>query len=55
MYTHPGQKINFMGGEIGEREEWDVNKSLSWDLLQHEPHKGIQNLVRDLNNIFSSE
>jgi len=55
MYTHPGQKINFMGGEIGQREEWDVDKSISWELLDHAPHKGMQSLVRDLNKMYKSE
>ena len=55
MYTHPGQKINFMGGEIGQWEEWDVDKSLAWELLEHAPHKGMQSLVRDLNLLYKSE
>lgn len=55
MYTHPGQKINFMGGEVAQHEEWDVDKSVSWDLLEHAPHKGMQSLVRDLNKFYRSE
>jgi len=55
MFTHPGQKINFMGGEIAQKEEWDVDKSVSWELLEQAPHKGMQSLVKDLNNLFRSE
>ena len=55
MFTHPGQKINFMGGELAQHEEWSVDSSLSWNLLEHAPHKGMQSLVRDLNKLYKSE
>lgn len=55
MYTHPGQKVNFMGGEIAQHEEWSVDNSVSWDLLAHAPHQGMQTLVRDLNKLYRSE
>ncbi len=55
MYGHPGQKLIFMGGEFGQTAEWDVNVSLSWDLLQYQPHKGIIKLVQALNALYSEE
>lgn len=55
MYTHPGQKLNFMGGEIGQWEEWDVNSSVSWHLLDFDPHKGVQSCVRSLNQLYRNE
>jgi 1,4-alpha-glucan branching enzyme len=55
MYTHPGQKLLFMGNEIGQTEEWNVNESVNWKLLGFESHKGIQNMIRDINLIYKKE
>jgi len=55
MYAHPGKKLLFMGGEFGQRGEWDHNRSLDWHLLQELPHQGIQKWVRDLNRFHRSE
>ncbi len=44
-----------MGMEFGQRSEWNVWGDLQWELLQHEPHKGLQKLVDDLNIIYKSE
>jgi 1,4-alpha-glucan branching enzyme len=55
--TSPGKKLNFMGNEIGQTSEWNVNASLDWHLLDdaepnHQYHRGIQQLNRDLNNLY---
>jgi len=55
MWTHPGKKTIFMGMEFGQRQEWNVWDDLQWDLLNHEPHKGIQKLVDDLNSLYKKE
>ena len=55
MWTHPGKKTIFMGMEFGQRQEWNVWDDLQWDLLNHEPHKGIQKLVDDLNTLYKRE
>lgn len=55
MYTHPGTKLLFMGDEIGQTSEWKHDNSLRWDLMEFEPHKGIQALVRDLNKLYKAE
>lgn len=52
MYCHPGKKLLFMGNEFGQRSEWNHQQSLDWHLLEFEPHKGIQSLVRDLNKLI---
>jgi len=49
MYTHPGKKLLFMGGEFAQATEWQSDHGLDWDALQHAPHRGVQRLVRDLN------
>ncbi|MEC8781915.1 MAG: 1,4-alpha-glucan branching protein GlgB [Planctomycetota bacterium] len=52
MWTHPGKKLLFMGGEIGQWDEWNHNESLQWNLLQWEHHAGLQRLVADLNRLY---
>ena len=55
QYAHPGKKLLFMGQEFAQRSEFSEARSLEWHLLQHEPHRGVQHLVRDLNHLFSSQ
>jgi 1,4-alpha-glucan branching enzyme len=55
MFTHPGKKLLFMGGEFGQWAEWDHDQSLDWQLLEHGPHRTLQAWVRDLNRLYTSE
>jgi 1,4-alpha-glucan branching enzyme len=55
MYTQPGKKLLFMGGELGQRHEWNHDTSLDWHLLDYPPHQGLQRWVRDLNTIYRGE
>jgi 1,4-alpha-glucan branching enzyme len=55
MYAQPGKKLLFMGGEFGQWSEWYSLTSLAWHLLEYEPHKGLQRLVRDLNALYRRE
>lgn len=55
MYTHPGTKLLFMGGEFGQTSEWNHDHSLDWHLLQYAPHKGVQSLMKDLNALYKQE
>ncbi len=55
MYAHPGQKLLFMGCEIGQTTEWDVNGQVPWHLLDFAPHRGIQRLVKELNKLYKTE
>ncbi len=52
QYTHPGKKLLFMGGELGQWMEWDESRALDWELLHHDTHSGIQNLLKDLNALY---
>jgi 1,4-alpha-glucan branching enzyme len=52
MWAHPGKKLIFMGGELGQWSEWRHDSSLEWHLLDFGQHAGIQRLVRDLNRIY---
>jgi 1,4-alpha-glucan branching enzyme len=55
MWSHPGKKLLFMGGEIAQWSEWNHDGAIDWDLLNHPTHLGIQRLVRDLNAVYRSE
>jgi 1,4-alpha-glucan branching enzyme len=50
-----GKKLLFMGGEFGQRSEWQHDRSLDWFVLEYDPHRGVQNLVADLNRLYKSE
>jgi 1,4-alpha-glucan branching enzyme len=55
MYTHPGTKLLFQGSEFGQSEEWNFQQSLDWHLLDHKVHKGVQSLIKDLNELYKNE
>lgn len=55
MYGHPGKKLLFMGGEFGQWTEWNYNTALTWDSLNWEPHRGLSQLVKDLNHLYQTE
>lgn len=55
MYLHPGKKLLFMGSEFGQWAEWNHDASLEWQLLQYDPHQGLQRWVRDLNTFLRGE
>lgn len=55
MYTHPGTKLVFMGGEFGQTTEWQHDNSIEWHLLDFEPHRGMQTLTKELNHFYKSE
>jgi len=52
MWAHPGKKLLFMGGELGQWREWTETESLDWHLLESPSHQGVQLLVRDLNKLY---
>ncbi len=54
MWTHPGKKLLFMGGEFAQEREWNHDIGLDWQLLGEPLHEGIQRLVRDLNHLYRS-
>jgi 1,4-alpha-glucan branching enzyme len=52
MWASPGKKLIFMGGEVGQRREWNHDGEIDWGLLADPAHLGIQRLVRDLNAAY---
>jgi 1,4-alpha-glucan branching enzyme len=54
MWAHPGKKLLFMGGEFGQESEWSEGRSLDWWLLDLPDHRGVHQLVRDLNAAYKA-
>jgi 1,4-alpha-glucan branching enzyme len=52
MWTHPGKKLLFMGGEFAQEREWNHDIGLDWQLLADPFHDGVRRLVRDLNHLY---
>jgi 1,4-alpha-glucan branching enzyme len=52
MWTMPGKKLLFMGGEFAQDREWNHDTGLDWQLLDDPRHAGMQKLVRDLNSAY---
>jgi 1,4-alpha-glucan branching enzyme len=55
MWTLPGKKLLFMGGEFGTPWEWDFRQALPWWLTDHAEHQGLQRELADLNRLYVSE
>jgi 1,4-alpha-glucan branching enzyme len=55
MFTHPGANLLFQGAEFGQSGEWNFQQSLDWHLLDYDVHKGIQELIKDLNTLYKTE
>ena len=55
LWSQPGKKLLFMGGEIGQWDEWSHEGSVAWDLLEYAPHRGLRLLVGDLNRLYRDE
>jgi 1,4-alpha-glucan branching enzyme len=54
MWAHPGKKLLFMGQDIGQREEWNCDTSVRWELLEFDCHRQLQTLMRELNRLYRS-
>jgi 1,4-alpha-glucan branching enzyme len=55
MWAHPGKQLLFMGGELGQWDEWSEGRSLDWPLLDDPDHAGLHGLVGDLNAAYRAE
>ena len=55
MYAMPGKKLLFMGGELGQWNEWNFNSSIDWHLLNYESHHKYSRYISDLNYLYKTE
>ncbi|MCZ2256937.1 1,4-alpha-glucan branching protein GlgB [Sporosarcina sp. G11-34] len=54
MMTHPGKKLLFMGGELGQYAEWKDQEEIDWHLLEYPLHRGINTYVEVLNHFYQA-
>ena len=52
MWAHPGKQLLFMGTEFAQDNEWAEAGDLDWHLLDQPLHRGVQQLIRDLNGVY---
>jgi 1,4-alpha-glucan branching enzyme len=52
MWAHPGKQLLFMGAEFAQDAEWAESRSLDWWHLEDPAHRGILQLVTDLNSRY---
>lgn len=55
MYAHPGGKLLFMGVEMGQLSEWNVEKELEWFVLDYPHHHGIYKCLQTLNDVYKNK
>lgn len=52
MWGYPGKKLLFMGQEFAQRREWSEERALDWELMDAPAHRGVADLIRDLNRLY---
>ena len=52
MWTQPGKKLLFMGGELAPWTEWNHDATLDWSLLDNPRHASVRLSVTALNDLY---
>ncbi len=55
MYAHPGKKLLFMGGELGQESEWSHEAELDWRVLERKPNRALGWFIQDLNGLYRAQ
>ncbi|MBK8209317.1 MAG: 1,4-alpha-glucan branching protein GlgB [Rhodospirillales bacterium] len=55
MYAHPGKKLLFMGGELGQESEWSHETGLEWRALEKKPNRALGWYIQDLNRLYRTQ
>jgi len=55
MLAHPGKNLLFMGGELGQFDEWQEMNELGWNLLDYPQHRSLHFYVKELNHFYQKE
>jgi len=54
MWTHPGKKLLFQGGEVAQWSEWNHDAQVDWAALEDPGHAGVQRWLKDLNALYTT-
>ena len=52
MMAHTGKKLLFMGQEFAQKNEWNYETQLDWELLEQPAHKQMEQFSQDLNKFY---
>ncbi|MEO8446672.1 MAG: 1,4-alpha-glucan branching protein GlgB [bacterium] len=52
MFAHPGKKLNFMGNDIAQYNEWNSEASLDWNVLENEFNKKFHRYFKDFGKLY---
>ncbi|MFD3448682.1 1,4-alpha-glucan branching enzyme [Microbacteriaceae bacterium 4G12] len=52
LFTHPGKKLLFMGGEFGQFDEWKDTTQLDWNLHDFEMHCFMHDYFKELMSLY---
>ena len=52
QWLHPGKKLLFMGGELGQESEWNADGELPWALAVDPRRAGLHAWLRALNHLY---
>ncbi|WP_293272359.1 1,4-alpha-glucan branching protein GlgB [Nannocystis sp.] len=55
MFSTPGRKLLFMGGEFGQVREWSHERELDWELLRSPAHAGALRWLRRVAQLYRAD
>ncbi len=53
QFTRPGKQLMFMGTEIGQHGEWNVDGSVDWHLADHPQRRALLAYVAELGKLYA--